>query len=369
MKRIVIIHFQPIELYPPIQNLLTELNRRNLAASVFTTAASPRLYKPFQISDHVKLIRIGKSYQSFKAAVRYLNYLRFFSASLIHLAYNRPDRILYFETISSWPAYIYKRFFKSNCEILIHYHEYTSVEEYKNGMNLSRYFHQMEKWIYPRASWVSHTNHFRMEMFKRDIEPIQVRNAQIIPNYPPTNWRTDPKQFKDVPLRIVYVGSLSLATMYTKEFANWIVSKRGEITWDIYSYNFTSDVEAFLRKLNAPWIKLMPGVEYNQLPSILKQYDIGVILYTGHLPNFIYNAPNKFFEYLACGLDVWFPNVMIGSLEFVREDISPKVLTFDFTNLKEMNLAKAMEKIDLTRENSFFCENSLTPLINKLMNP
>ena len=362
----MIIHFQPIELYPPIQNLIRILEMEFSGLVTVISTKSVKKFSPFQsFSENIQMKRIARSGHGLLPLARYLNYCVFYAGALFTLLQLRPKRIMYFETISSLPAYLYKIFFYKNVELFIHYHEYTSPTEYDSGMLLNRYFHRLEKHLYPRATLVSHTNQFRMDMFKEDILPSTITNPQIIPNYPPVKWKTLPKPTHS-PLRIVYVGSLSLTTMYVEAFANWVVGKQGEVVWDIYSYNYTAAAEKLIDALNCPWIRLCPAVEYDQLPEILRKYDVGVILYTGHIPNYVYNAPNKLFEYLACGLDVWFPKVMVGSLQYVRDKMLPKVLAFEFDNLANINLITAMDRQYVISNNTFFCEDVLLPLINKL---
>ena len=109
-------------------------------------------------------------------------------------------------------------------------------------------------------------------------------------------------------------------------------------------------------------------VDYEQLPGVLRKYDIGVVLYNGHIPNYVHNAPNKLFEYLVCGLDVWFPDVITGSLEFVRDKDFPKVSAIDFTILKDFKLTTAIERRGIAKDHTFFCEDALLPLIGKLSN-
>src|SRR6202043_3312153 len=92
-------------------------------------------------------------------------------------------------------------------------------------------------------------------------------------------------------------------------FANWIIQQDGRATWDIYSDNITEDAKVFLKSLNPELVRFQGRVNYFRLPGILRNYHTGVILYNGHIPNYIFNAPNKLFEYWACGLDVWFPEI------------------------------------------------------------
>ena len=144
---------------------------------------------------------------------------------------------MYYETISSLPAYLYKRFFNKKAELYIHYHEYTTPAEYKNGMKLSRLFHGYEKWLYSRAKWVSHTNEYRMQMFIKDIEPVRIHQPKILANYPPKAWFHQSSTKRSQPLKLVYAGSLSMDTMYTREFAEWVETQNGKVTWHIYSFN------------------------------------------------------------------------------------------------------------------------------------
>ena len=369
-KSIIIIHYAPLEFYPPIQNLLHDLEKNNSIPKVlvFTTHSASEILNPFTSNTPtIKVIRLGRSDARDFPIIRYWNYLIFYSISLLLLMVYRPDKVLYYETISSWPVYLYKRFFRTDSEVLIHYHEYTTPEEYRRGMKLTRYFHQLEMWLYSRSIWISHTNEFRMSLFKNDVLPIDCKNSYILPNYPSRDWALSRKKDLNQPLKVVYVGSFSVTTMYTKEFATWVSMQNGTIVWDIFSYNFTQDAKDYIHNLKSKWVNMKDGVNYDHLPEILRQYDVGVILYNGHIPNYIYNAPNKLFEYLACGLDVWFPKIMTGSMEYVREQGFPKVLALDFSDLSSFNPSTALNKIGGSNTYSFFCEEALRPLLYKLI--
>lgn len=371
MKKVAIIHFLPIELYPPVQNLLNEISTRNLSAntSVFTTHLSNGNLGRFQFSSSVsgiEIVRLGKISQTQGFITRLFNYFVFYGMVLLKLIILQPKSILYFETLSSFPAIFFKFFFKPSVRLFIHYHEYTTPNEYDKGMMLSKYFHSLEKKIYHKSYWVSHTNSHRMMLFQKDIFPTVVNRSEIIPNYPPKRWYSEPKVFAEGPIRVVYAGALSLSTMYTREFCNWVIAQKGKVTWDIFSYNYSKEVVLFLKALNCPDIRLNKGVNYEELPAILRQYHIGVILYTGHIANYIYNAPNKLFEYLACGSDVWFPEVMVTALDYVRSE-SPKVVALKFDQLDQYNpldlMKKSKPQLSIAH---YFCEDALSPLINEL---
>src|SRR5260221_2369736 len=166
MRELAIVHFAPLELYPPTQNLLNELskNRNEPKVVVITTriTGNDDLFRTN--SNLISIIRLGASGRKDNLLVRYAGYMYFYAACTMLLCWYWPGRIMYFETLSSWSVYFFKRFFKKSVEVLIHYHEYTSSEEYQNGMWLSKYFHARERWLYPNSTWISHTNKSRMDL-------------------------------------------------------------------------------------------------------------------------------------------------------------------------------------------------------------
>ncbi|MEO8763505.1 MAG: hypothetical protein ABI416_04420 [Ginsengibacter sp.] len=371
MTRIVIIHFSPVEYYPPLQNLVNVLSESRPAArvDVFTTSGINNMLANFK-SRHpnIRIIRFGKSGKGIYKALRIYYYALFNLRCLLSLVINRPSKILYYETLSSFPAYFYKRFFNKKIEIYIHYHEYTAPAEYRNGMRLTKLFHKHEHWLYPHAKWVSHTNEFRMQMFIRDIAPVRINQPKILANYPPKAWLKESLANRSIPVKIVYIGSLSMDTMYTREFTKWVVAQNGKVTWDIYSFNITNEAKVFLETLNSEFIYLKDGINYNELPGILKLYDVGVLLYTGHILNYVFNAPNKLFEYLVCGLDVWYPEAMQGCKKYDSTEAWPKVLSLDFKDLDNYDLNKLMERTKTTpRFINFNCEDEFSDLIKTIV--
>src|SRR5690606_13517669 len=143
-------------------------------------------------------------------------------------------------------------------------------------------------------------------LFLKDHPQVDANKIKELPNYPPASWAKG-KPFnnkkKSEVTQIVYVGALSLETTYIKEFCEWICEKEGEMRLDVFSYNMTNNARAYLKGINSNCIRFFEeGVEYSDLPVLLTNYDVGVILYKPLIDNFKYNAPNKLFEYMACGL-------------------------------------------------------------------
>lgn len=364
MTKLFIFHFAPLELYPPVQNLIQELAAsQDFSVQVFTSASSK--VKLFKSNGDVRIHRLfnmgGQS--SFK---RVVGYIRFNVAGIAALIWNRPSTVLYFETLSSLPPVFYKRFINRSARLLIHYHEYATKQEIASGPSMVAALHAYESEVYDRASWVSHTNEARLKMFMQDVRPSVISHPFVLPNFPPHGWQQAPKRAVDLPLKVVYCGALSLTTMYTKEFAAWVIAQGGKVLWDIYTYNFSTDTKQYLEELECDWIRFLPGIAYDELPGILPKYHLGIILYKGHILNYIYNAPNKLFEYLACGLDVLVPDVMIGSVPYVDQHRLPKVIALNFNEIPATLIEELANRNYPIRTDGYFCEDALAPLIEKL---
>jgi hypothetical protein len=294
---------------------------------------------------------------------RYVNYFLFHFVTFYHLVRKWPEKVFYFETLSFLPVYLYKRFFNRNADVMVHYHEYTSTAEYQNGMKMEKWFHKLETKMYPKINWVSHVIPERMDLFKMDHPNITFTNTKILTNFPPLSWKQQKVSEVKIPVKVFYIGALSMKTMYLKQFSEWVHHQEGKILWDIYSANFESEALEYLQRLNSPYINFKEGINYFDIPSVLNQYDVGVILYTGYVLNHIFSAPNKLFEYLAGDLDVWIPNVLKGCLPFVTESTFPKVTLLDFNHLSSIELEKLIDRKGLTYKHSdFYSEMALLPL-------
>jgi hypothetical protein len=70
-------------------------------------------------------------------------------------------------------------------------------------------------------------------------------------------------------------------------------------------------------------------------------------MYRGNTRNYIYNETNKLFEYLACGLDVWYPKQMLGIKPHARTDIAPRIIELDFERLQDIQMAELRERSGL----------------------
>jgi hypothetical protein len=368
VQKLAIIHFSPLEIYPPIMNWLRFLENQAvvpLRVVVYTRAAGPEMPEFMLASGNIIIKRLGGGGKK-SAIPRYFDYLRFYSFTLLSLLRRVPGTILYYESLSAFPAIWYRRLGHWKTRIFAHYHEYISPKEYAAGMVINHEAHRLEKYVYPQFKWISHTNSDRMELFRKDNKNIRDEQVHILPNYPPLSWAKPGFRKKDQAVaRFVYVGALSLGNMYTVEFAQWIIAQNGKAEWGIYTNNITEEAKAYIESLTTSHIYFWGSVDYFHLPHQLEDYDAGVILYKGTTANYVYNAPNKLFEYIACGLDVWFPAIMKSCYPYITDNTYPQVRAIDFDSMHEVNPGEVFHKDGMQyKPSSYFCERVCPELFN-----
>lgn len=317
-------------------------------------------------NDKCRIYRLGWGLE-FRFG-RFCTYILFNLLAALWLIVFRPAKVFYYETLSCLPAWIYGKLYR-NFRLFIHYHEYVSPPEREGFSSYVRFLQNKEKELMKKADWISQTNQDRCNLFYHDNPFLDKSRLQQLPNYPPHSWlkfNVTTSVPSSNPLRIVYVGSLGMDTMYIREFADWVVSKKGEVIWDLYSDHYASDIKGFFNKINSDFIRLKPGVKYFDLPQILTRYHVGVVLYKGHIPNYIFNVPNKVVEYLICGLEVWCPEQMKSVYDFKLKhpDVRINMLDFQgnfklrqpqysgvyFSNNSALNIPTAEESFNLLLE-------------------
>lgn len=365
-KKIIIIHFQALEKYPPGINFLRILGTSiNDNIVVYTTNYK---YKIIDFPPNVKVIRIGKIDKNANKFLRYLQYLKFNLYALLGILTTKVDKVLYYETISAFPVLIASKLKKIS--ILAHYYEYLSPKNYNEGMFLNKLFHELEQKKYNSYYWISQTNKMRLDLFVKDNPNFKMHNILgLINNYPPKSWGENCIQLKPIqcPVKFVYLGALSLENMYTGNFANWINSLNGRAIWDIYSNNYTDSAYEYIKDLQSPFISFKQEIRYDDLPKILLNYDIGIVFYTGFDENNIYSEANKIFEYYVNGIDTWISTKLLGSKHLCNDGVYPKIKMVDFENLESINLDQFVSRENhVLNKKDFIMENEYQKLIDKI---
>lgn len=392
MTNLAIIHYMPLEYYPPVTNFLDTLaDRHNSKLKIIKVYSCHNIKgrKSYFIpqdsengtQNHLYSFIINRSpfpKENDNRLVRLYKYIHFNLSTLLNLVIQWPNNLLYYESYSAWPAYIYSRFFNRQCRIFIHNHEYADKGWYATTMHQVRYFHRLEiKWLYPRALWNSQTNSDRLKFFHTDHPTLRPETLRIMPNYPPLSWKLQiessipdkPALHKPNILKVVYVGSLSFQNTYLKEFCNWVIQQNGQIQFDIYAYNLYNDVKEYLNNLGSSNIHYFEkGIEYKEMPLILSKYHVGLILYKAHNANYTFNAPNKLFEYLACKIDVWYHSSLEGPQAYNTINSYPQVIPVDFENLSQFIWQAAIDKNGkIYKPSEYYCEDVYSKLLKEII--
>jgi hypothetical protein len=188
-----------------------------------------------------------------------------------------------------------------------------------------------------KAIWVSQTNIDRKRKFQEFFPQMNEKQLRVFPNHPSKNWVETVKNRKteiSEIVKFIHVGSLGIETTYIRELVEWIQSQNGRASLTVVSQNIENCVRELIT--NNQWVTLIGNVPYKELPNIICDHHVGVVLYKGHIPNFVYNIPNKVNEYLACGLNVWYSDALISTQKFAIENPQYPLEKVDFSKGRDL---------------------------------
>ena len=286
------------------------------------------------VNSNSKILRIDKAYGT--VINRYLCYLQFAIIGFWKLLKLKPKAILIYESYSALPVFLYS-IICPKVKLLFHYHEFESKEEKQCASAYSKFLYFLEKRLLSKAIWVSQTNLERKFKFQSLFPQMNEKQLRVFPNYPSENWVVKGKNRKNEDpdiVKFIHVGSLGIETTYISEFVEWIQSQNGRASLTVVSQNIENSVCELITKNQ--WVAQIGNLPYQELPKVINEYYVGVVLYKGHIPNFVYNVPNKVTEYLACGLNVWYSDVLISTHKFAEENPQYPLYSVDFSKGKEL---------------------------------
>ena len=369
--KVAYLHVLPLEYYPPARNVLTLMSRRE-GWKVRAWSSPNRRGLPEWNDSGVQVSRRADASPRSSLPLRIAAFLGWHARTAAQIARWKPDALISVEPHSALAAWMYYHVFRGRAALFIHHHEYYSAIDFLGpGMRTLRSTANLERNdLFRRARWVSETNAERMRLLREWTPQIADKAAYLLPNYPPAEWigratrsgRTD----QHGRIRLVYVGSASFEDTYIREAATWVAAHPDQLSLHVVSDNIRADVWDWLRSLASPNITLdSSGCDYDALPGLLTQFDVGLVLYKGNTLNFVYNVPNKAFEYLACGLDVWYPPEMKGMRIFHDNFPHQRLREVNFRDLPA-DLPKVTHSAEIPEEFQFTCEAALAPLFVQL---
>ena len=293
IKKLSVVHWFPLEQYPPTTNMLDYFAADTDWPIDAFTCGNDRGLTPYE-NPGVRIHRRPFPSRSLNRLRRWIAYFAF-PFIVYHLLKIRPGVLLYIEPHSALPAFLYCCLAR-RCRLFIHYHEYRDRQEYlQRGMRLVRLNHWLEKrFLYRRAEWISQTNADRNRMFREDLPGLDANKLKILPNYPPQFWieggRPLWRNCSDQPLRLVYVGAVSLRDTFIGPLIDWLRSSDSpdNVTLDVFSYNNDDETHRFLKASENQSIRFHArGVDYKDIPGLLVDYHVGLILYRANSRDYV----------------------------------------------------------------------------------
>lgn len=370
-NKICIVHFQPLELYPPAMNFITTVaNQSELKGKISVLTTKNRIGPISYSKTGVVIKRLPQIVPSSNKLLKLFQYCFIYCSFTLHLLYRRPKVVVYFETLSALPVIFY--YFlcrkKKKPMIYIHYHEIVTLDELSQGRWLNKKINSLEKRIYKHATWISQTNAQRLELFQEQYDLDGTHNRfHILPNYPPYSWLKAPKHKHSENaniIKLVHIGALSTKSMYLENILEF-VGNNPKFMIDFYSHKFTQEISQLLSHFENCHIK--GSIAYVDIPKLKGLYDVGLVMYNGSSLNFTYNAPNKIFEYLALDLDVWCSDKLITARDHERLDCYPKMIMVDYEKLQDFAVEKGLNKDGLEYIPSpYFCEPVYETLLKEI---
>lgn len=368
-KQLVIFHFLPIELFPPILNIIDYIatqKDKKYSITLYTTHAN-KTVKEFNC-DGVTIIKFKGINPNDNGVVKLFKYFGIYFNVLKQLFQLKPKHLIYFETLSSLPCVIYKQYYK-NVILYAHYHELVTLKELNKGRTLNKLLNKLEATQYKKYYWISQTNEQRLRLFLKQYNlDFNSKIHHTLPNYPPYSWlkalnHSEKIKQKNL-IKLVHIGSLSTKGMYLKNLLQQF-GNNSNFSMDFYSHKFTDEITELISRYNNCFTK--GAIAYQDIPKLKGLYDVGLVLYNGSSLNFTYNAPNKIFEYLALDLDVWCSNKLITAKNYERLDCYPKMIMVDYEKLEEFNVEETLDKKGLKYVQSpYVCEPVYDKLINEI---
>mgnify|MGYP001371862829 CR=1 FL=1 len=370
--KIAYLHNLPLEYYPPATNTLDLLGgAKQLEVRVYT---SQNLKKRKVYNNRaLKIFRCKSPDSNGHPVSRLATALWWHVRTAWSLVLFKPDAVMYVEPHSALAAYLYFRFLFGKARLFIHHHEYYEPGDYlRPGMRLPRLGSRLESsFLFPRATWISQTNADRLRLIKARHPEIPDTVWQLLPNYPPAVWlqriKSKSREQNSGPLRLIYVGSASFHDTYIEEIVRWAARHQGLVELHLCGYNVAENVWSWLEAEQFANVTFdATGYAYDALPDIVDGFDVGLVLYKGNTTNFVYNVPNKVFEYLVCGLEVWYPREMTGMRHFQMETPA-RLRELDFSDLSRLNPEVLRVERSGSPEMARYCaDEALAPLFGQL---
>ena len=336
-KILVIVHYAPVDLYPPVQNLISELvGEPNLEVRLITG------YPYLSDFVNVRSPRGWFAYERFP----WLHHLWWFFTLWKKAWVWKHEKWLLYEA-NSYPALLA---LASERDIWLHFHEYRRPKNPESI--LERWYETRIRSFLHKTYRVSHVTDARIKLLKEELGQSSDVKFERMWNCPRFQWADGALKSDELPKTIVVVGALGKSCWASEVIES--MKKQNKYTLHVYGKDSFTSTER---------VQFKGWVNYSELPSVLERYRVGLVWYNGNSTNVKTSISNKIFEYLHSGLHV----LLSADLKEAELSLFPQyrnhISITDFSNSHWIKaLDSAFEKPRVPNKDHHFVE-SCQPLL------
>jgi len=244
-------------------------------------------------------------------ALKGLRHLQFWCYLWAVVLRERPWLVYAHDYFLTFPGWVAARLARAT----LHYdaHELIIPDGEQGVSRRERFFYAMERWVAPRAESVSAANaeraRFMAEHYRLAATPLVVRNlpAEASPCDPNDAEKRYPAIRRSSPrsLRLVFQGDMSLE----RGIGSFVTAmERLDSRFELLLVGSGPDLAKLQEQAAGSGlgdrVVFLGRVPRDDLQSILRTCDIGIVTYSMIGLNNVYCAPNKLYEYAQAGLPV-----------------------------------------------------------------
>jgi glycosyltransferase involved in cell wall biosynthesis len=310
--RILLLNHCPLESVPALRNLGSLLSERGHEVELIAYAQHP----PSVATESAARVREHAIYRGgdrisprpLRAAIRYC---RFAFASWKITSEHVPDLIIAFNYDSLALAFALGRRHSRVIYYVLEYSEAPRAHDYWTGW---AFLKLLEPWLVGRSDLIVSVDVHRAALQAREWHigmPLVILNAPRFDSAIQEAAEARLASKRSGPLRLVYAGTVGEPNLIP-DLVTAVRAVDGEVLLDIYgpvAATYEGELAALLGQhvSGADPVNFLGGLIYGDLPSVLVEYDVGVVLYGASADDSVnvqLASPAKLFEYMKAGLAV-----------------------------------------------------------------
>lgn len=338
-RKLTIVHYANVNLYPPVQNLLAELSVSD-GPEVELITGYRYEFPGLRVVNPKGFFQYSRS--------KLLHYAWWFLVLLWKSAREVPGTKTLVYEANSFPALLLKSI---RPDVWLHFHEYRRPD--RTQLSFFEWLSEREiRRLIMKPVYVSHVTKTRKRLLMD--EGVKLRNEiRVMWNCPRLEWSERLEPSETLANTVIMVGALGENT-WSKEVME---AFEGQNEYELHVYG----KDEFESTRN---VKYCGWVDYQDLPERLSNYRVGLVWYNNQSINFTSGISNKIFEYLHCGLHAIVSQDMAEAKRQLLVEYSNMVSFVDFQSndwMKVLRKSFSHEQMLNQKHHFKFCSQ---PVLN-----